>query len=593
MQLCIPSILKSGFRSGFQARFQAESQSCIQSPKSPIVSHASLGRTVCAFSKVVAVGVGLIGTVAGCSQSSMLLGKTGVTVTPPPIEPSLIEPSLIENEGSEALVWSRPGDTETLDPHRSSSVFSWQIFAQIYDTLLAFDEDGTIQPNLAKEWRVSDDGLSVTFSLHEDIQCHDGTPFNADDVKFTSDRALDPAYPSATHGNWGPITQVDVIDPLTVTFQFAEPFSAFLPFMADPFASMVCDSVTHLGAAFGPRRAVGTGPWQVANWRQGHELTLDRNPAYVNRGQAVDNPGAPYAEQLIVQTVPEAYTRLSDLEQHQAHVIVDPPIAELNAIQNNAELSLKLAQKTGQSVFFQFTVSRPPFDDLRARQAVAYAINPDAAIYETWGNLVQREYCPVARGVVGHDTDFCQAFSYPHDPEKATALLKEMGYGPENPLEITLLTWLGDQRESIIKVFQAQLREVGIETEIDLMDISTLNARVKLENQRKTGRGSMDMMGWAWYDPDILYALWRSPGAYEGYSHPELDEWLETMRTTTDPEQRMESIQDVQAHLLQQAVVIPVYTPGWLWIYATTSDVDGFKLGPFSRPLFNDVALKE
>ena len=64
------------------------------------------------------------------------------------------------------------------------------------------------------------------------------------------------------------------------------------------------------------------------------------------------------------------------------------------------------------------------------------------------------------------------------------------------------------------------------------------------------------------------------------------------MRTTTDPEQRMESIQEVQAHLLQQAVVVPVYTPGWLWIYATTSHVDGFKLGPFSRPLFNDVVLR-
>ena len=573
MRLCILSGLKTGFKAGLQASVQTILPPQRLSPW----SGEAFRRKVQSLSKSIALGSLVIGTVAGCSRPS----PSAVTAAPPPST----------SEDTKAIIWSRPGDADTLDPHRSSNVFSWQVFAQIYDTLLAFDEDGNVQPNLAQSWQVSEDSLSVTFYLHEDIQCHDGTPFNAEDVKFTSDRALAPAYPSATYGNWGPITQVDIIDPLTVTFHFAEPFSAFLPFMADPFASMVCDSVTDLGTAFGPRRAVGTGPWQVVDWRQGHELTLERNPLYVNRDHSVDNPGAPYADQLIVKTVPEAYTRLADLERKQAHVTVDPPIGELNAIQNNASLSLKLAQKTGQSVFFQFTVSRPPFDDLRARQAVAYAINPEAAIYKTWGNLVQREHCPVSRGVFGNDQEFCQAFGYSHDPERAKALLKEMGYGPDNPMEITLLTWLGDQRESIIKVFQEQLKEVGIEADVDLMDISTLNARVKLENQRKTGRGSMDMMGWAWYDPDILYALWRSPGAYEGYNHPELDEWLEKMRTTIDTDQRMAAIKEVQAHLLQQAVVVPVYTPGWLWIYATTSDVEGFKLGPFSRPLFNDVVL--
>lgn len=525
---------------------------------------------------------------------STLLLSTAAAACSQPIQ-DIAQPistlPLNDSQGTESIVWLRPGDADTLDPQRSSSVFSWQVFAQIYDTLLAFDDTGAVKSNLAKEWSVSEDGLSVTFQLHENIQCHDGTPFTAEDVKFTSDRALDPAYPSATYGNWGPITQVDVVDPLTVTFQFAEPFSAFLPFMADPFASMVCDSATALGTTFGPREAVGTGPWQVKDWRQGHELILERNPIYVNRGQAVDNPGAPYTEQLIIRTVSEAYTRLNDLEQDQAHVIVDPPIAELNAIQNNADFSLQLAQNTGQSVFFQFTVSRHPFDDLRARQAVAYAINPEAAIYETWGNLVQREYCPVSRGVLGNDPEFCKAFSYPHDPEKAKALLAEMGYGPDNPLEITLLTWLGDQRESIIKVFQEQLQQVGIESDVELMDISTLNARVKLENQRKAGRGSMDMMGWAWYDPDVLHALWHSPGAYDGYSHPDLDEWLAKTRRTTDPTERMNAIQEVQAHLLQNAVVVPVYTPGWLWIYASSSDLNGFKLGPFSRPMFNDVTL--
>ncbi|NET08703.1 MAG: ABC transporter substrate-binding protein [Symploca sp. SIO2B6] len=489
------------------------------------------------------------------------------------------------------LVWLRPGDVDTLDPHRTSNVFSWQVFGQVYDTLLAFDDDGMVRPHLAQDWTVSEDGLSVTFNLRDNIQCHDDTVFDAEDVKFTMDRALNPNNPSATYTNWGPIAAVNIVDPLTVTVEFTEPFSAFVPFMADPFASMLCDSVVEQGSAFGPRSTVGTGPWKVLEWRHGDELILGRHDSYTNGGQPVDNPGAPHVEQLVVRTVTDAYARLTDLERNDAHVIVDPPIAELNAIQQNAQLSLQLAQKTGQSVFFQFTVSRPPFDDLRARQAVAHAINPEAAIFQTWGNLVQREYCPVARGVFGNDQDFCQQFSYEYNPEKAKALLEEMGYGPENPLEVRLLTWLGDQREAIVGVFQEQLRQVGIEAELDIMDISTLNARVRLENQRKVGKGALDLMGWAWYDPDILYALWHSPGAYSGYTHPDLDVLLEQTRTTLDPDERLKAIQAVQTHLLQEAVVIPVYTPGWLWIYATDTHLEGFKLGRFSRPLFNDVVL--
>ncbi|MEB3231246.1 MAG: ABC transporter substrate-binding protein [Leptolyngbyaceae bacterium] len=495
------------------------------------------------------------------------------------------------DRSGDRIVWLRPGDIDTLDPQRTANVFSWQIFAQVYDTLLAFDDAGQLQPHLATDWTVSEDGLGVTFTLRDGIQCHDGTVFDANDVKFTVDRALDVTRPSVTFSNWGPITAVTVVDPLTVTVEFAEPFSAFVPFMADPFASMLCDSGEEQGAMVDARHPIGTGPWRLVDWQRGEQLVLERNPAYGNGGQPVTNPGAPYMEQLVVKTEPNAYKRLAALERGEADVVVDPPIAELNAIQQNPERSLILAQNTGQSIFFQFNVHRPPFDDIRARQAIAHALNPEAAISQTWGNLVQREYCPVARGVLGNDPAFCQQKGYEYNPEKAKALLKEMGYGPDHPMQVQMLTWIGDQREAIAAVFQEQLRQVGIEAALDLMDISTLNARVKLENQRKTGPGTLDLMGWAWYDPDILYALWHSPGAYGGYTHPQLDTLLEQTRTTMDPNERLAAIQAVQAHLLEQAVVVPVYTPGWLWIYATNSDVSGFKVGPFSRPLFNDVML--
>lgn len=490
------------------------------------------------------------------------------------------------------LTWARYGDVDSLDPHRTTTTLSWQVFDQIYDTLLAFDDDGNVQANLAKEWEISDDGLQVTFVLNEGITCHDGTEFDAQDVKYTADRALNADNPSVTKASWGKIREVQVVDPQTVTFNFEEPFGAFIPFMADPFASMICDSAAELGDAFGVSKAVGTGPFKLVSWTKGDQVVLEKNPDYKNYGRPIENQGAPYLDQLVVRQIPEPQTRLAGLETGELQLISEPPLEQIESIEANPNLENYVARKTGQNVFFEFTVSRPPFDDIRARKAVAYAVDPQAAIDIAFGDLVRREECTVARGVVGNDQELCDRLGYEHDPEQAKALLAELGYGPDNPLNVKLLTWVGGNREKVVQVFQSQLAEVGIDVDIETMDIGTLNARVKQENEKDSGTSTFDMMGWAWYDPDILYSLWHSPGAYNGYHTPELDAMLEKTRTIVDPEERLAAVQEVQQYLLENAVMVPLYTPGWLWVYTSRDAVDGFKVGPFNRPLFNDVKLQ-
>ena len=489
------------------------------------------------------------------------------------------------------LVWARYGDADSLDPQRTTTTLSWQVFDQIYDTLLAFDDNGEVVPNLAKEWTVSEDGLEATFVLNEGITCHDGTPFDANDVKYTAERAISEDNPSVTKGAWGPITSVEAVDSQTVKFNFSEPFGAFVSFMADPFSSQICDSAEELGDDFGVSAAVGTGPWKLVSWTKGDEIVLEKNADYQNFGRPIENDGAPYLDQLVVKQIPEPQTRLAGLQTGEIQVIAEPPLEELEAIEADESLNNYIAEKTGQNVFFEFTISRPPFDDIRARQAVAYATDPEAAIDIVFGDVVKREKCTVARGVLGNDQDFCEEHGYSYDPEKAKELLAELGYGPDNPLEVTLMTWVGGNREKMVQVFQNQLKQVGIEADIETMDIGTLNARVKQENETDSGQGTFDMMGWAWYDPDILHQLWHSPGAYNGYQSPELDALLNETRTTVDSDARLAAVQEAQEYLLENAVHVPLYTPGWLWIYTTRAEVDGFKIGPFDRPLFNDVKL--
>ncbi|MBD2304157.1 ABC transporter substrate-binding protein [Chroococcidiopsis sp. FACHB-1243] len=490
------------------------------------------------------------------------------------------------------LIWARYGDADSLDPHRTTTTLSWQIFDQLYDTLLAFNDKGEIVPNLAKSWKISPDGKEATFVLNQGISCHDGTPFDANDVKYTAQRALDDKNPSVTKGAWGSIAAVDVVNPQTVRFRFKSPFGAFVSFMADPFASMVCDSNKVLGKQFGVSKAIGTGPWKLLSWTKGNEIVLAKHDKYKKFGRPVQNQGAPYLDRLIVRQIPEAQARLAGLQTGEVQLVVNPPLDDLDSVRNDDNLQMHVAQNTGQNFFFEFTISRPPFNDIRARQAVAYAVDVDSALQTAFGEgLVQREKCPISRGVAGNDQEFCSKYGYEHNPEKAKQLLAEMGYGANKPLEVILMTSTGDNREKMVQIFQSQLAQVGINAKIETMDIGTLNARVKQENQKKSGISTFDMMDWAWFDPDILYQLWHSPGAYSGYQSKELDALLEKTRTTVDQGQRKQAVNDVMEYLLKNAVHIPLYTPGSLWVYATRREVQGFKIGPFNRPVFNDVKL--
>ncbi len=486
------------------------------------------------------------------------------------------------------IVWARYGDIDTLDPHRATSTLSLQVWSLIYDTLLATDADGAPVPNLATSWEVSDDGLDYTFHLAEGVMCHDGTPLDANDVKYTVDRAFDADNPSVTQASWGPITSAEVIDPLTVKLTLSSPFVAMVPFLADSFSSILCDSNADQ-EGFGTTVAIGSGPWKLDSWTKGDRIVLDKNPDYVNHGKLAENPGAPYMDRLIVTTVPEPQTRLAGLKTG-AIQIAEPPLDDVPMLQESGELNIVIAENTGQNVFWEFALHRPPFDDERVREAVARATDVDTALMLIYGELSIPEQCPISRGVFGNDQSFCAEHRAQYDPEKAKALLAEAGgWGPDNPLEVNMLVWTGGKRDRLAEVFQAQLAEVGIKANIQMMDIGTMNARVRQENETPEGIGSMDMMTWSWYDPDILYALWHSPGAYRGYTSPELDAMLEKTRVLADPAERKAAVEEVMAYLLDKSIHVPLYTPGWEWVFAVQPDVEGFHVAPFVYPIFNDV----
>lgn len=491
---------------------------------------------------------------------------------------------------AEPIVWARYGDIDSLDPHRATSTLSLQVWSLIYDTLLATDADGAPVPHIAKSWESNAEGTEYTFALQDGVTCHDGTPLDANDVKYTIDTAFDPDAPSVTKGSWGPISGVEVIDPLTVKLTLEQPFVALIPFLADSFSSIICDS--NAGAeGFGTTTAIGSGPWKLVSWTRGDRIVLEANADYTNFGKLAENPGAPHESGLVIAVVPEPQARLAALKTGEVHV-AEPPFDDVPMLMESGELDVVVAENTGQNVFWEFAVHRPPFNDVRARRAVAHATDAATAISLIYGDLSIPELCPVSRGVFGNDQDFCAQHRPAYDPDRARELLAELGYGEDNPLETALLVWTGGNRQKLAEVFQAQLADVGIEASIEIMDIGSLNARVRQENETTEGdRGSMDMMTWSWYDPDILHALWHTPGAYRGYTSPELDAILAETRVLTDPDARRAKVQEAFAYLLENAIHVPLYTPGWEWVFAVRPEVEGFKVAPFVYPIFSDVKL--
>jgi peptide/nickel transport system substrate-binding protein len=489
------------------------------------------------------------------------------------------------------VVWALGGDPDSLDPNKTTTWESWAAFNQIYDTLLYLDRDGKVVPNMAKSWDVSADGLTYTFHLNEGIKCSDGAALTSADVKYTMDHYFDPKSPAVMKAGFGPVESVATPDPLTVTFKLKTPFAAFLSFLGEGFASILCSDNEKFGKDFGSgASSIGSGPFMVKEWVKGDHMTLVPNPHYVNYGRSAENKGPPKLDQLILRRMPEAQSRLAALKTNEVQ-IATPPMEDVDAVKSSPDMKLITSEKTGQTIFFEFAISRPPFSDERARKAVAYAIDPDAAIDIVFGDLSKREKCAIGPGVYGNDEDWCGSVSIGHDSEKAKALLKELGYGPDKPLEVIMMTWPDDNREKIAQVFQNQLAEVGIKAELQTMDIGTLNARVKQENETKTGKGTLDMMGWSWYDPDILYNLWHSPGAYSGYQSKELDDLLEASRTALDPAARLEVVNKVQAYLIGKAIQVPLYSPSWNWLYGVRNEVSGFRVDAFDRPVFTDVTV--
>jgi peptide/nickel transport system substrate-binding protein len=303
----------------------------------------------------------------------------------------------------------------TLDPTSgAASAIREVTYANIYQGLTRIDAKGEVQPALAASWTISPDGLTYSFKLHAGVTFHDGTPFDCSVVKFSYDRALAPDSVNAQKGLFEPISNVACPDPLTAIVTLKHPAGGFLFNMGWGDAVMVAPN----SIAGDKTNPIGTGPFRFKRWVKGDRVELERNPDYWGPKPALAT--------VTFRFVPDASAATAAIMAGDIDAYPQFPAPEaLDAIKANPKFVVDIGTTEGKTIM-SLNDDRKPFNDVRVRRALAYAIDRKALVdaLGNYGKPIGSHYVPTDPGYV----DLTGA--YPYDPAKAKALLAEAGIAP-------------------------------------------------------------------------------------------------------------------------------------------------------------------
>lgn len=353
-------------------------------------------------------------------------------------------------------------DMTGMDPHLSAGIPAVYVMQSIFQTLVTLNEELDIVPELAHAWEVQDSGTTYVFHLQQGVQFHDGTPFDAQAVKWNFDRLLNPEEGVLMRGYFGSVASVEVVDAHTVKVSLKYPDQTLLPALASyALAGVMMVSPTAY-QTWGKQdlrlHPVGTGPFKFSTWEQNNVILLERNTHYWK-------PGVPYLDRVEYKIIKEGMTRATALRRGEVDFANRLPVENIGAVEKAPQIKLFKGPDMAL-VFTSFNVSRTPFDDLRVRQAVGgYGLDRDELAKAGFLGRAQPLTSMIPPGTRGH-VDFPER--YPYDPARAQALLKEAGFDARHPLRYTMLT--NPFNTTVATIMKSQLARIGVEMTMEVPD---------------------------------------------------------------------------------------------------------------------------
>ena len=507
---------------------------------------------------------------------------------------ALLVIGLVTSAGAQpagTLVVGLVAEPVNLDPAQVTDLNSNRVGRRIVETLVTFPDESThIVPGLAESWTVSKDGLHYTFKLRKGVAFHDGTPFNAEAVKFSIERQINPEHPAAKVGKYpfanyffGNVKAVEVVDPLTVEFVLKEPRASFLAVLTAGAASVVSPSAVKKFGADYPSNPIGTGPFKFVAWERGQKVVLEKNPGYW-RGPAK-------IERVIYRPIVEDQARLTELLTGALDLIVGTPPDYVGQLESSGKVTL-LKQVGAHVWYLGINNQKKPFDDKRVRQAMNYAVNKDAIVRDVLKGTGSLSAGPVLPKTWGADTALKP---YPYDPERAKKLLGEAGY----PSGFTTTLWVpesGSGMQSPVAmstVIQSNLKAVGINVTLQTMEWGAYLAKLRTKEQ--------ELFALSWMagneDPDmVMYPLlhssqWTPNGPNRAlYKNERFDDLLSQARQVTDQTKRAALYREAQKILVEDAPWI--FVDHEIQTAAHSKRVQGFKLHPSFDLRVETISLK-
>ena len=323
------------------------------------------------------------------------------------------------------------------------------LYSNVFEGLTRFASDGSIIPGLAQSWEISDDGLTYTFKLAEGVSFHDGTSMDAEDVKFSLDRARAEDSANAQKALFGSIAEVEAVDASTVKITLSAPNGSLLFNLAWGDAVIVApESIENIKQA-----PVGTGAFKFANWVQGDNITLERNPDYWGTPAKLDK--------VTFKFISDPTAAFAAVMAEDVDVFAGYPAPEnVPQFEADARFQVIVGNTEGETIL-STNNKMPPFDNVKVRAALAHAIDRQAIVDGAMFGLGT----PIGTHFAPHHPDYVDLTAESaYDPEKAKALLAEAGFGDGFTTTLKLPPPSYARRGG--EIIAAQLREVGIQTEI-------------------------------------------------------------------------------------------------------------------------------
>ena len=503
------------------------------------------------------------------------------------------------------LVYCSEGSPEGFSPALYTAGTTFDASSrQIYNRLVEFEPGTTnIGPGLAESWTVSDDGLEYTFNLRQNVAFHTtdwftpSRPFNADDVIFSFERQwkADHPYHGVSGGTYEYfnsmgfqelLKSIDKVDEHTVKFVLNEPEAPFIANMGMDFGSIMsaeyADQMTQAGT---PEQVdlqpVGTGPFQFVAYQKDAVIRYQAHPDYWEGKAPLDN--------LIFAITPDASVRWQKLQAGECHVMPYPNPADLDAMRNHPDI--EVLEQEGLNVgYLAFNNEKPPFDNVRVRQALNMAVNKEAiidAVFQGAGTVAKNPIPPTIWSYNDAVED------YPYDPDQAKKILEEEGV---TDLQTDLWAMpvqrpYNPNARRMAELIQADWANVGVSAEIVSFEWGEYLKR-SLAGEHKTL-----LLGWTGDngDPDnFLYVLLSCDAAKDGanrarWCHEPFDKLLIQAKRTADQAERTRLYEEAQVIFKEQAPWITIAHS--IVFKPIRKEVQGFKISPFGHHSFYGVDL--